>query len=124
VGFHLLRTFDYRLGPVTGTAQGEDFRGEVTFRGREGDHLVFEPSAAGTVFSPDALDVRAGYDCSRNVGTLQGEKGLIVQGSVQPPLSAVQITLEVESTQQLLSYVTKDDGRFEFGPLKRSTTFK
>lgn len=79
------------------------------------------------MFQPEAVEFRTINECSKNVIQFNGEKGLILEGEVNPPLGNVRVILrtnELEVGESELVVVTKADGKYKFGPLNRNLKYK
>lgn len=103
----------------------------------ENQLLKFVPVSSKLLFQPDFVEYRTIDDCANNVIKITGEKGLIIEGRIDPPLGNVKITLKFKDGSDNnnnnnnsdqhggeLLFLTKDDGKYKFGPLKSALNFE
>ncbi|KAK6618013.1 hypothetical protein RUM44_002455 [Polyplax serrata] len=117
-----------RIGPLKGEKEGDDFIHRFKYRIRENQSLKFIPLSSSLLFRPETIEYRTINDCSNDVVQFIGEKGLIVEGKINPPLSNVKVTLNVgdghTGPEDNRVFLTKADGKYKFGPLRSTTRFE
>lgn len=84
---------------------------------RDGETITITPVSETLIFKPASHELVGGNDCVDDRFTFKGRKGLILAGSVQPPIKDVRVKLRMRTTGQELRQNTDDQGRFKFGPI-------
>lgn len=115
---------NFRLGPLKPIQRSDNaFRTEFTYRAVEGQQLEIIPKASSIVFTPELVELRAATDCQEQGAQFYGEKGVMIEGKINPPLEGVKVVLKVASPKSENTQITRADGRFGFGPLKKNAQF-
>ena len=118
----------FRIGPLKGVKQSNGaIKYEFIYRTKDNQLLKFTPSSENLLFQPEAVEYRTINDCSKNVVQFNGERGLIIEGKINPPLNNVKITLKILNSDSDVNesvFVTKADGKYKFGPLKSSAKYE
>lgn len=112
---------------VEGEKDSSGFVHKFTYKSEENQLLKFIPISTNLMFQPDFLEFRTINDCSINAVQFTGEKGLIVEGRIKPPLDNVKVTLKTkksDSEETEIVFFTQTDGIYKFGPLKNTTNYE
>lgn len=86
------------------------------------------PISSKLLFRPESIEFRTTNDCSNDAIQFHGERGVVIEGRINPPLSFVKVILKFKdghSNQDGEHVVlTKADGKYKFGPLRSTSHYE
>ncbi len=115
---HLIYVF--RIGPLKPTVdkrRANDHVYKFQFQAAYNEKLTIIPESSSLLFTPSFLTVRGSNDCTELEEHIVAKKGIRLQGSVQPPLENVKISILNELDEILISMFTDAEGKYKFMPL-------
>lgn len=115
------------MGPLKASKENNLYKYKFVQKAKENQVLKFVPHSENILFQPEWVEYKTINDCAENAVQFVGEKGLIIEGGVDPPLSNVKITIKTYETNMNgteIVQITKSDGKYKFGPLKNSIKYE
>jgi len=101
------------------------FTYRFTYWARSGEKLEVTPSSSELLFYPSVAEATVqGDKCPGEILNFEGRQGVFIEGSVQPALSGVLVTIDSETyPDRKVTIQTNEDGGYRVGPLHGDTEY-
>lgn len=101
-----------------------DYSYVFQFQAAFDEELRIIPESSSLLFTPPYLTVRGKSDCAELDEYIVAKSGIRFQGSVQPVLENVKISILNELDEIVVSTSTDSEGKYQFMPLQSDHQYR
>ena len=116
--------FFHRIGPLKWRKQNQDYVYEFNFQAAANEKFTIIPESSFVLFTPANMTIHGTNDCMKLSEHINAKLGVRFEGSVQPALENVKISILNDMDEVVASMLTDITGKYKFVPLQSDHRYR